>query len=342
MSITEKDVKRMSVFLLIAILGVLVFLIIKPVWFSVIGGLILAYIFYPVFGWLERIVKIKPLAAAIVSILVLIIIFVPLYFLLPLMSQQVFEVFQLSQGLDVNTFIKDLFPTASEQFVSQFDATITKAISQVTSSILNSLIDFLINFAVISLHLLLVAFVFFFALKDGSKLREFVSGLSPLNKTQEKRLVKQFEDITQSIVYGQIVIGLLQGTLAGIGFYLFGIPNALLLTVIAVMLSVIPVIGPAFVYVPLTVYLLATGNPLVAIGFLIYNILAVSFFDSILRSHWVSRKTKISQVIILIGMIGGLLVFGILGIILGPLILAYFLTFLQAYKDKTLSGSFSD
>ncbi|MFH1290277.1 MAG: AI-2E family transporter [Nanoarchaeota archaeon] len=340
MTITEKDVKKISLIFLIALLGVLVFLILRPVMLSIIGGLILAYIFFPVFKWITKKIKYKSLAAALVSILVLIIIFIPLWFVLPIMSQQVFELFSLSQELDINGIVRSVFPSASEQFIAQINATVQNAIAKITSSIIGSLVDFLINFAVVSLHLLLVAFVFFFTLKDEARLRSFVSGLSPLNKTQEKHLVQQFKDITKSLIYGQIVAGLLQGIFAGIGLYVFGVPNALFLTLIAVVLSVIPVIGPSIVYVPVTVYLMVVDNPLLAVGFLLYNILIVSSLDSIFRSHFVSRKTRLPQAIVLIGMIGGLFIFGILGLILGPLILAYFITFLKAYRDKTLSSLF--
>ncbi|MBU0466856.1 MAG: AI-2E family transporter [Nanoarchaeota archaeon] len=340
MTLTEKDVKRISLIVLIALLGILVFLIIRPVLLSIIGGLILAYIFFPVYKWIAKKVKYRSLAAALVSVLVLLIIFIPLWFLLPLMSQQVFALFQFSQELDINSLVRTIFPSSSEQFIVQISATATNAVTKITSSILNSIVDFLINFAVISLHLLLVAFVFFFALKDESKLREFASGLSPLNKSQEKHLIKKFKDITGSIIYGQIVAGVLQGIFAGIGFFVFGIPNALVLTVLATMLSIIPVIGPSLIYIPVAIYLIITGNPLLAIGFLLYNVLIVSSVDTIFRSLFVSRRTRMSQAVILVGMIGGLFIFGILGLILGPLILAYFITFLTAYKEKTLSSLF--
>jgi predicted PurR-regulated permease PerM len=340
MAIEENDIKKASLMLLVLVLAILVFLILKPVMLSIIGGLILAYILNPVYSKFCKWFKHRTLAAAIVSIILLALIILPLWFLLPMVSQQVFDLFSYSQELGISRAIRSVFPTASDQFVGQVDITITNALSNITSAVLNSSVDFLLNFAPIALHLLLVAFVFFFALKDGHRLKEFVSGLSPLNKTQEKAIVKQFEDITRTIIYGQIVLGLLQGIFAAIGFLAFGVPNAVALSVAAVILSIIPVIGPSIVYIPVTIYLLITSSPLIAIGFLLYNILIVSSIDNVLRSHLVSRKTQISQAIVLIGMIGGLFIFGILGLILGPLILAYFITFLRAYKDKTLSSFF--
>lgn len=341
MELNEKDVKKISVMLLVTLLGVLVFFIIRPVLLSIIAGLILAYIFYPVYKKIAKIVKYETLAAALVSVFVLVLIFVPVWFLAPVMIKQVFSIFQLSQNFDVTGTVSKLFPQGSEQLVNQLSLTLNSTITKISSAVLNSIVDFLINFAIVLLHLVLVAFVFFFALRDEAKLREFASGISPINKVQEKALIKQFKDITQSIIYGQIILGLLQGILAGIGFLVFGVPNALILAVLAAIFGIIPVIGPSLVYIPATVYLLIFSSPVLAIGFLLYNVLIVSSVDNVLRSHLVARKTQVSQVIVLIGMVGGLLIFGVLGLILGPLVLAYFLTFLKAYKEKRLSSLFA-
>lgn len=339
--LTEREVKKMFLILLVVALGFLVYLIVKPVLLSIIGGLLLAYIFFPVYKWSLRLVRVRTLAAAVVSVLVLALIFIPLWFLVPLMSQQVFQLFQMTQSFDVSNLVRQLFPSSTEQFVALITNTLNSAVGKVTSSILDVMTSIIVNFATTALHLLLVAFVFFFALKDEAKLREFVSGLSPLNKTQEKELVKQFKDITESIIYGQVVIGILQGVLTGLGLLLFGVDNALVLTVLAIILGIIPVIGPGLVYAPVAIFMAVGGQPGLALGYLIYNVLVVSSLDNLLRSHLVSRKTKISQAIVIIGMVGGLFIFGLLGLILGPLILAYFITFLRAYKEKNLSSLFN-
>jgi predicted PurR-regulated permease PerM len=342
MSLTETDIKKLSLIFFIVLLAVLVFLVVRPVLMTVLGGLILAYIFLPVHRWITKQVKNKTLSAAIVSALVLIIIIAPLWFLASTMIKQVFNLYQFSQNWDVYGLVNTIVPqSAGEEIISQISLGLTNAISTSTSAILNWIVDFLLNFPIILLHLLLVAFVFFFALKEEEELRKFASGISPLKKTEEEKLVKQFKDMTKAIIYGQIILGLIQGIFAGIGFLVFGIPNALVLTVIATILSIIPVIGPSLVYFPVTIYLLIIGQPFLAIGYLLYNLLIVSTIDNFLRAHLVSRKTKVSSVIVLIGMIGGIFIFGVLGLILGPLILAYFITFLKAYRDKTLSSMFT-
>lgn len=341
MEINEKDVKKFALIILIVILAILAFITIRPVIFSVLGGLLLAYIFFPVYSKISKALKNTTIAATLCSIFLILILAIPLWFLTPILIQESFDAFKAVQSFDTNALLLKLFPSVSEQIISQLNISISNTLSSSISSILSVLVEYILNFATILLHLILVAFVFFFALKDHQQLRDFVLGLSPLNKTQEEHLKTQFRGMTYSIIHGQFISGILQGILAGIGFIAFGVPGAFILTVLSLILGVIPIVGPGLVYFPVAIYLLATGKVFLGFLFLAYNLIIVSFIDNFLRTHLISKRTKVSQVIVLIGMVGGLFVFGILGILLGPLILAYFLTILKAYKEKTLSSMFN-
>ncbi|MEK6844031.1 MAG: AI-2E family transporter [Nanoarchaeota archaeon] len=340
MDFNDKDIRKISLLILILVLAVLVFILVKPILLSILGGLILAYTFFPLYKVVLNKIKAKNTAASIISVFVILLIIIPLYFLAPLMINQVFEVFQYAKTVNSQNFIKGLFPSAPESFIVQLTVTADNIISKISSGVLNYLINFLLEIPTILFNLIIVAFVFFFALRDGDKLSEFFSALSPLEKSQEKKLVQQFKDITNSVVYGQIMIGLVQGIIAGLGFFIFGIPNALILTLLAVVLSIIPLIGPFILWGPAVIFLFLKGNTVATTTYLIYNVFIVSTIDNILRIYLLTKKTKLSQAIVLIGMIGGLFIFGVLGLIIGPLLLAYFLTFLEAYKDKNFSSLF--
>ncbi len=340
MDISDKDIKRFSVLFLVLLVLILIFLVIKPIILSILGGLILAYMFFPVYKKVVKLTKSRNLSATLVSILVLAIIIIPLYFIIPAMVNQIFEFFKYTKELNIQSIMKNIFPAAPESFLIQMTVTFDGLISKITSFVLNSLIDFLFNIPTIIFNLVIIAFVFFFALRDSDKLGEFVSALSPLNKTQEKKVVQQFKDITNSVVYGQVVIGFVQGLTAGLGFLIFGIPHALLFSTLAIVLSIVPLIGPFIIWVPALIYLFLKGSTASATIFLVYNLVIVSNIDNLLRIYVLSKKTNLSTVIVLIGMIGGLFIFGILGLIIGPLLLAYFITFLHAYKENTLSSLF--
>jgi predicted PurR-regulated permease PerM len=104
--------------------------------------------------------------------------------------------------------------------------------------------------------------------------------------------------------------------------------------------SVIPILGPYVVYIPVAIMIFASGNTGAGVAYLIYNLAIVSTLDNFLRTYIVSKKTKMNSAVVFIGMIAGLYMFGIVGLLIGPLILAYFLVLIQLYREKTLSSLF--
>jgi len=342
MEFNERDAKKFSIVALIIALGILALLVIRPVVTSLIAALILAYLFLPLQKRIVRLVKNKTFSASIVLTLVLVIIIIPTWFFIPIIVEQIFEMFKYAQSLDIQNILMGIFPTASEQFSAQASVAVSSFVSKISATVLNSLVRVFLDVPTISLHLFIVCFVFFFALRDHAALEEFVTGLSPFGAAKERLLVKHFKDITDSVVYGQIIVGLVQGALAGIGFLIFGVKNVLVLTLLATLLSITPIVGPFVIWIPVSIYLFTSGPSGVALGYLLYNLLIVSTVDNILRTYLVSRRTNLSPAVIFVGMMGGIFIFGIMGVIIGPLILAYFLVFLQSYKDRTLYSLFSD
>lgn len=331
----ERDIKRFTPLTILAILGVLTFFLLRPFLLPIIGGLILAYAFYPLHKKIDSYVKNKSISALLILFGIFVIIAIPLWFTVPVMINQVFEMFEASQTLDISGFVGKIFPTASVDFKNQMILTTSSLLAKLSSFILNILGNLLLNIITIVIQIIIVAFVFFYALRDPDKINKVLKEISPLTEQREKIVVKQFKDITNSLVYGQIIVGLAQGALAGLGLFLFGVPNALVLTAAAILISIIPIIGPSPVWAPVTVYIYLTAGFGLTLIYLLYNILIVSTVDNILRSYIVARNISMSAPLVLLGMIGGLFMFGLLGLILGPLILAYLITFWHAYKDRT-------
>jgi predicted PurR-regulated permease PerM len=174
-------------------------------------------------------------------------------------------------------------------------------------------------------------------LRDKDKIMLYIKSLSPFSKEIEKKLFDSSRAITNSVIYGQVVIGILQGLLVGVGFFVLGIPNALILTLLACLVGILPVIGTAIVWVPVTIYLLVIGDAFSAIGIIIFGLVSSSL-DNLIRPIIVSKRAKMNSLLVLLGMIGGLFLFGVLGFILGPLILAYLLIILELYRNKKVSG----
>jgi len=340
MEFEEKDFKNISIGLMILGLTVLAFFLIKPIISAILGGLVLAYMFTPIYKRLKRAVGNPSASAFIVSFLVLIIIFLPLWFLIPKIIEQLFNVLSASQTINFQSAIKSIFPNAQQEFISQVSLATNNFVNNAGSTVINLMGELFFNLPTISLQLLATAFVFFFALRDSDKLKEFVEGLSPFSKSKEGFFVRQFKDVTDSVVYGIIIVGLVQGLIAGFGLFIFGVPNAIILTILAIFFSIIPFIGPSIIWIPVNVYLFSTHSTSIGVAYLLYNIIIVSTIDNVLRSYIISRKTNISTAVATIGIIGGALLFGMIGLIIGPLVLAYLITFLKAYKEKRIYSLF--
>lgn len=333
--------RKIMTTIILVVLIVLSFFLLKPILLSIIIGFILAFIFTPIYNWLYKVVKSKNLAATLICFFLILLIVLPLWFLTPIVVDQSIKIYLASQQMDFVTPIKSIFPSlfASEEFSVEIGSIIHSFITKLTSSLMTSLSSLILHFPTLFLQSLVVFFTFFFVLRDREQLLSYIKSLLPFSKDVEKKLFELSKAITSSVIYGQVIIGILQGLLIGIGFFIFRVPNALFLTLLASLAGIFPIIGTMIIWLPVLIYLLIAGNTLAAIGILAFGIIS-SNIDNLLRPIFVSRRTMMHPALILIGMIGGLFLFGILGFILGPLILAYLLIILEIYRNKKVSGIF--
>lgn len=338
--VDENIFKKVSILVALGILAVLSIFIIWPITTSIITGLILAYIFHPAYKKIKSVVREKNISALILILLVLFLIFIPLWFLLPIMVQQFFEAYLFLQKMNISSLVSLVFPsleTGSQPFVNSFN----NFISGLAGKIFSYASSIVLDLPNIALQLVIILFVFYFGVRDSEALLGYMKSLSPFSKSAEEEIITKFKAITNSVIYGHIIVGIIQGLLTGLGLLIFGVHNAIVLTIIAILASVIPVLGAWLVWVPSAVYLMASGNVGRGIGLLLFGAILVSWIDNVIRPYIISRKSKVHTGIVLVGMLGGLIVFGILGLIIGPLILAYLLLVLDAYRKKQFPGLFS-
>ena len=335
----EKYFDKVMTAIIIVALIVFSFLILRPIILAIIVGLLLAFIFNPIYFWLSKKTKSKNLSAFLIIVVLFLIIVIPAWLLTPLIIEQSFRIIQATLQIDIITPLKNLFPSffASEQLTTQIRSVLSSFTTNIADSITNSLTNILLNFPTLSLQLLVVLFTFFFVMRDQEEVSDYIKSLLPFPKEVEKKIFTHSAEITKSVLYGQVIIGFIQGIIAGIGLIIFGVPNALFLTLIAILMGVLPILGTPIVWVPAAIYMFIGGNNLAGWGVVVFGIIA-STIDNILRPIFVSRMTKMHSAVVLISMIGGLFFFGVLGLILGPLIIAYLLIILELYRKKPLSG----
>ncbi|MFH1801329.1 MAG: AI-2E family transporter [archaeon] len=333
--------KIVTMIVLVALL-VLSFFLIKPILLSILLGLIMAFTFAPVYNFINKHIKSGNISAFILCVLLILLIVLPMWFLTPIFVEQSLKVYMASQQIDFVGILKNIFPSlfASDTFANEMGSITHSFVTKTTNSLMNSFSNLILNFPKIALHLMVVFFTFFFALRDKEIFISYLKSLSPFSKDVEKKLFDSSKTITAAVIYGQILIGLAQGIVVGIGFYIFGVPNALLLTALACLVGILPIIGTALIWLPVTLYFILAGDSFATVGIVVFGIFSSSM-DNFLRPIIVSKRTHIPSSLILIGMIGGFFLFGILGFLLGPLILAYLLIILELYRGKQGKGIFN-
>jgi len=335
----DQYMKRIFAGIIVLALLVSAFFVMRPILLYVILGFVLAFIFSPIYDLLHKWTKWPNFSATIVSFILLVIVILPLWFLAPMAIDQSFKIYQATQKLDFVSTLQNVFPDlfASEQFSIELGSAVQTFLTGAINSLLDAFTKILLNIPTLFLYMMVVFFTFYFALRDKKEITEYLKALSPFSQTIERKLFSSSKEITKSVIYGQIVIGILQGLVITLGFFIFGVPNALVLSIVAIIAGMLPIVGPMFVWVPTMIYLLMVGDTFSSVGIFIFGIIA-SNIDNILRPLFVSRFSKMHSAIVLIGMIGGLFVFGIMGLILGPLILAYVLIILEVFRGRKVSG----
>ncbi|MFH1365305.1 MAG: AI-2E family transporter [archaeon] len=331
----EEHFKKTGIIVLLCLLLVLCFLVLRPILLSIVVGMLLAFIFSPVYDFLYKKTNSKNLSAAIICSLFATLLILSVWFFLPIAIEQSLKIYLSSQQMDFVGMLKKISPSffASEQFSREVGSIIHSFITRSANSLSNSFSDILLKIPGLILQSFVVFLTFFYLLRDKEELGKYLKSLSPFSKEVNDRFFEYSNGITSSVLYGFVVVGLFQGLIVGISLFIFGVPNAFLLTLIAVVSSMIPMFGPYFVWVPVAIYLLMAQNTFQAIGISIFGIVS-STVDNILRPLIVSRRTSMPVALVFLGMIGGFFFFGVLGFLIGPLVIAYLLIFLEIYREQ--------
>lgn len=277
---------------------------------------------------------------------ILLLMVIPAFFTLQFLVNDSYSIFvgvqeKLSSGIfsgcqfvicgKIEHFIQN--PVVSEQ-ISSITESLTSKILQTGSGILLSIPKLFLNLFVMFLTL-------YYFLKHGAELVERLNHYLQLQKKQYSFILLRLKEIVHGIIYGYLMVAIIQGSLGAIGFYFFGIPSPLFWGLVMAILALIPVLGTGFVWVPAAIILMIDGlsqssNLLVlkGAGLFLYGLLIVSTMDNILKPKLISEKAKVHPLVILIGVLGGLVFFGVLGVIIGPLVLSMTQVLMEAYFSK--------
>ena len=191
------------------------------------------------------------------------------------------------------------------------------------------------------LDMFIVLFVMFFLFRDGKIFIDKIERIMPLKDEYRKHVFKKLNDMAYAVIYGSIIIAIIQGTLGGLGFLAFGLPSPILWGIVMMFASLIPYVGSSIIWFPASLILIFNGylnsetNLIIkGIFFILYGIFVVGTIDNILKPKLIGDKAGIHPVLVMLGVVGGLSFFGFIGVIIGPIILAMLVTFIEIYEEE--------
>jgi predicted PurR-regulated permease PerM len=312
-------------------------------------GAVVSGISYPLYRLFKRHPRIRPAYASLLTcILIFFLLFVPIVFFVGSLTQQAYGLYQKAQGAAINQQIDSMLQQThilekANGVLGKFQIEITgeefkKGVSEAAKfvglflfeqarAIASNSLAFVINF-------FLMLMVIYFLLLDGDRLVAYIVDLSPLPSDQEWMLISKFSDIAGAMLIGNGLGGFIQGVLGGLAFWVFGLPSAFLWGVIMGLLAFLPIIGIGVVFIPTAIYLFLKGRIAVGIFFIVFYFFLSMGIEYIFKPRLVGHRVKMHPLLVFFAIIGGLKLFGILGIIYGPLVVTAFLTLADIYRSS--------
>lgn len=345
-ALSKNHVDRIAGIALVTVLMMGCFVILRPFLSAILWAVILSFSTWPVYCRIERVVRgRKGLAAGLMVGLVAIVLIGPLVFLGSRLAEDVTALIEmvqqlLSQGSPHPPVWVAKLPVVGPPLHDRWEAMAGSGV-QLTTELKQYLIP-LRDWALSSaanlgsgiLSLSLSIFIAFFFYRDGATLSGKLEALfDRVGGKQAPGLLRIAGDTIKSVVYGVIGAALAQGFLAGMGFFIAGVPGALLLGILTCFLSLTP-IGPPLIWVPATLWLFQNGQTGWAIFLALWGFLAVSAIDDIIKPYFISQGSCLPFILVFIGILGGVIAFGILGIFLGPTLLAIAYALFQEWSSR--------
>ncbi|MCI0533512.1 AI-2E family transporter [bacterium] len=330
--------------LLVAI-TVVFFWLIRDFLLPVFWAVVFAIIFRPVHEWWLRETRGKgSLAATATLITIVIIVIAPIAFVGSLLAKESVGLYDHittttaneggADGIMQNiSFLTDrlerfgIDDNKLKQKLGAFAQTASAWLASKALTVGQNVFGFLLQFFV-------MLYLLFFMLRDGESMEKKIIKILPLGDAREKRLLSKFTSTTRATVKGVFAVAVLQGGIGGILFFLAGINAPVLWGVVMGVFSVVPAVGPALVWLPAGIFLVATGALWQGILVLAGGALIISVIDNIMRPYLVGKDIEMPDELVLLSTLGGLSLFGMTGFVAGPVIAGFFLSVWAMFEEE--------
>jgi predicted PurR-regulated permease PerM len=336
--------QRKFLILLVTAISLLFLWMVRGFLITLLLAAILSSMAMPVQRFLCKKLKLKRGSSAIFTVLVFVVmVAIPLFGFLGLVASQAVDISQSarpwieSQIVDAISWneLLNTYPLLGRVLPEQTQ--LLSKLSDLTRStgqfLASGVVGFTRGTAAAALQLFVLLYAMFFFIRDGDKILDRILYYVPLPPESEDELVNKIISVARAVLKGSLVIAVIQGGLAGLAFWLAGIPGWAFWTLIMMVLSIIPAVGSALVWVPAAIVLFAQGTFWMALVFTLWCTFVVSTVDNFLRPYLVGRDTKMSDLMVLISTLGGIFLFGGIGFVIGPIIASLFIAVWYMYGD---------
>lgn len=346
-NISFERIRAIFFFAILTILSIAMLYIFRPFVYPIFWAAVTAAIFYPMYQKLSKATK-RPKTGALMSVFVVIlIIFIPLSILFALVVNESSTLYGkvshsgiFTSPAHVSTWLEHtpIAPYLAKIRTdwANYASMATQKISQFIFSSLKSITQNIVTFVIMSGIMLYTLYYFF---KDGQRMLQRLGHLSPLSDEYENLLYHRFIGTVRSTLKSTIIIGGIQGALGGILFWITGIEGALVWGIIMIILAILPAVGTPMVLIPASIIMFAFGNIWQSIV-LLCGMIVISLIDNLIRPGLVGRDTQMHPLIIFFATLGGLILFGVSGFVIGPVVASLYLsviTIYDHYYNKELS-----
>jgi predicted PurR-regulated permease PerM len=336
--ITKLTPKSIATLVLLGIASYFLVRMLLPFSAPIFWSITLAIFVFPLQEQLNRKFRSKNTAALIGTLITATVILVPVVILSIQLGHEVNALYQRLrdwEGMDriFYWFNGGAFSIWLEQNLGISVDSLRQTLSGNLKGMANSAMSFatglISNTVSLIINIIFILFTLFFLLRDGNLFLHWLMELMPMHEERKQELVKRVRDVINATVVGNLAVAGTQGTLAGLMFYILGIPGSLLWTLVMVVLSMIPLLGSFIVWMPAAIWLLASGHITKGIVLIAWGSIVVGLVDNFMRPMMVGKQTRLHTIVVFYAVLGGIKIFGPLGLVFGPVIFACFITLLK-------------
>ncbi len=334
-------------FFIIVLLGYLTYQIFQPFLTAIIWAVVFCVVFYPVYAFTLNYIRLKAIASLLTVALIIVVIIGPFSYISFALVTEMSDFIGKTESGNIE-IVKTIMSDERiiniieriQPYVGLKGASAEEIIIENTkkfgTGIINKLSTGFTNLLGLAANFIIMLFTVFFLLKDGPGFFQKIRNYLPFSEEQKDRLTIQIKDMIVSTIYGGVIVALVQGMLGGLAFALLNIGSPVLWGSVMALMSFVPMLGTAVVWVPASLILLFEGAYLKGVVLILIGIFVISMVDNILKPLIIGGRTKMSTVIIFLTVLGGIKFFGLLGLIMGPLVFALFLSVFEIFR--TIEG----